>query len=163
MIPFWVKASLKSCLHSSLFPACLLQPHTPSICNASLWTTSSHLFLGFPTDRWPSINKFIVTVNSKFWCKLPMRYIKWFHFLPPQGQVKTALKITKSAEWHIGWHAACSFFKVLYKEMCNHKSQWWACCNWICLFTDLNIEMKKCGKSHTMPSSNRSVRPFTFP
>ena len=36
-------------LHSSVSTAHLLQPVTPRNCNASLWTTSSLLFLAFPT------------------------------------------------------------------------------------------------------------------
>jgi len=40
---------LKRCLHSSISPVNLLHPHTPGICNAFFWTSSSHLILGFPT------------------------------------------------------------------------------------------------------------------
>jgi len=47
--PFWALASLKACLHSSLFSSLLLHPLTPNSCNASLWTTSAHLVLGLPT------------------------------------------------------------------------------------------------------------------
>jgi len=35
-------------LHSSLFAALFLHPLIPSICSASLWTTSAHLVLGLP-------------------------------------------------------------------------------------------------------------------
>lgn len=38
----------QSCLHS-LSPACLLHPQIHGICNASLWTVSSYIVLGFPT------------------------------------------------------------------------------------------------------------------
>jgi hypothetical protein len=48
--PFWALAPLKRCLHSSLSPRRLLQPCNPRMSNASLWSTSCHLFLGFPTD-----------------------------------------------------------------------------------------------------------------
>jgi len=47
--PFRALASLKACLHSSLFSALLLHPLTPSSYNASLCTTSAHLVLGLPT------------------------------------------------------------------------------------------------------------------
>jgi hypothetical protein len=48
--PFWALASLKRHLHSFLTLVRLLHPRIPRICNVSLWTTFSHLFLGFPTD-----------------------------------------------------------------------------------------------------------------
>ena len=47
--PFQALASLISRLHSSLCTALLLHPVIPGSCNASLWTTSAHLVLGFPT------------------------------------------------------------------------------------------------------------------
>ena len=40
--------SSKRCLHSSISPACLLDPCTPRTCNASFWIMSSHIFLDFP-------------------------------------------------------------------------------------------------------------------
>ena len=46
---FWALASLMRRLHSSLFSALLLHPVIPSSCNASFWTTSTHLVLGLPT------------------------------------------------------------------------------------------------------------------
>jgi len=46
--PFRALASLKACLHSSSFLALLLHLLIPNNCNASLWTTSSHLVLGLP-------------------------------------------------------------------------------------------------------------------
>ena len=36
---------LRRCLHSSLSPASLLCPHIPRICDMSLWTMTSPLFL----------------------------------------------------------------------------------------------------------------------
>ena len=47
--PFWVLASLRRRLHSFLSSARLLHPLIPMICDVSLRTTSSHLFLGYPT------------------------------------------------------------------------------------------------------------------
>jgi len=47
--PFRALASLIKRLHSSPFSALHLHPLIPSSCNASLWTTSAHLFLGLPT------------------------------------------------------------------------------------------------------------------
>ena len=46
--PFWALASLKSCLHSSVSPACLLYPQIHGVCTAYFWTVSSHTVLGFP-------------------------------------------------------------------------------------------------------------------
>jgi len=40
---------LRRCLHSSLSPAHRFHPHIPTICDMSLWMTSSHLVLGFTT------------------------------------------------------------------------------------------------------------------
>jgi hypothetical protein len=47
--PFRPLASLTRRLHSSIFSSLLLDPLTPSSCNASLWTTSLRLVLGLPT------------------------------------------------------------------------------------------------------------------
>lgn len=47
---FWALASLKERLHPSLSPPRLLYPRIPRISNTSLWKTSFHLVLGFPTD-----------------------------------------------------------------------------------------------------------------
>ena len=47
--PFRALASLKSCLHSSLFSVLLLHPRVPNNCKASFCTASSHLILGLPT------------------------------------------------------------------------------------------------------------------
>ena len=47
--PFRALASLIRRLHSSLFATLLLHPLIPSSCRASLWTTPTHLALGFPT------------------------------------------------------------------------------------------------------------------
>ena len=46
--PFRALASLKRRLQSSLFSVLLLHPLNPSSCDASLWTTSTHLVLRLP-------------------------------------------------------------------------------------------------------------------
>jgi hypothetical protein len=46
--PFLALASLKRCLQSSVSPTGLLHPHIHGFCNASLWTVSSLIVLGFP-------------------------------------------------------------------------------------------------------------------
>jgi len=47
--PFRALASLIRRLYSSLFSTLLLHPLIPRSCDASLWTTSAHQFLGLPT------------------------------------------------------------------------------------------------------------------
>jgi len=63
----------QKCLLFSLSPPGLLNPYTPRICNASLWTMSAHLFLGFP---WISFTfKFLVEA-TKFSARRQSKFIK---------------------------------------------------------------------------------------
>ena len=47
--PFWGLASFRRHLNSSVSSARLLHSRILRICDISLWTSSSHLVLGFPT------------------------------------------------------------------------------------------------------------------
>ena len=98
--PFHALASLKNCLRSSLFSVLLLHPRIPSICSASLWTTSAHLVLGLPTGLvlwnfpfkklflggggsfpfiWPTHNSFLILIFSTTFRSLYTQYTSLFH------------------------------------------------------------------------------------
>ena len=98
--PFRALASLKACLHSSLFSALLLQPLIPSSCNASLWTTSAHLVLGLPAGLvlwkapfktffgilsssiliiWPAHPSLLIFISSTMFRSLYRVYSSLFH------------------------------------------------------------------------------------
>jgi len=70
MIPFWANTSLKSLRPSSLFPACLLQPLTPTNSNSSLSTMPSHHFLCFHTYfvLWRFPTRKLFGILSSFIC-----------------------------------------------------------------------------------------------
>jgi hypothetical protein len=59
--------SLSRGLHSALGTCCFLHPCLPRICDVSLWMTSSHLFVGFPTG--------LVLRN------FPLRTFFWYHLI----------------------------------------------------------------------------------
>ena len=83
--PFRALASLKACLHSSLFSALLLHPLTPNSCNASLWTTSVHLVLGLPTGLCCGrfhLKLFLGSSLPPFLLYGPPTLVFWFLYLP---------------------------------------------------------------------------------
>jgi len=98
--PFQALASLISRLHSSLCTALLLHPVIPGSCNASLWTTSAHLVLGFPTGLvvwkfpfrtffeilsssvliiWPAHSNLLIMMSSTMFGSLYKLYSSLFH------------------------------------------------------------------------------------
>ena len=109
--PFRTLASLIRRLHPSLFSALLLHPLIPSRCNASLWTTSTHLVLGLPTGL--VVQKFPFKNKSWSFYPIPRPVTAINIILPRIFQVDQSNKLP-SKHWASVWSVMKLSDKTLY-------------------------------------------------